>query len=68
MISNGTDPQQYFSYADSLKIHAESFVWSNADVKAPAFNFGLKKFFSADAADLFLAEIFARRVMSTRLS
>jgi hypothetical protein len=36
MIPNGTDTQQYFSYADSLKIDAESFVWSNADVKAPA--------------------------------
>ena len=36
MIPNGTDVQQYFSYADTLKIDAESFVWSNADVKAPA--------------------------------
>ena len=36
MIPNGTDAQQYFSYADSLKIDAEAFVWSNADVKAPA--------------------------------
>jgi hypothetical protein len=36
MIPADTDAQQYFSYADSLKIDAESFVWSNADVKAPA--------------------------------
>ena len=36
MIPSDTDTQQYFSYADSLKIDAESFVWSNADVKAPA--------------------------------
>ncbi len=36
MIPDGTDTQKYFSYADSLKIDAESFVWSNADVKAPA--------------------------------
>jgi hypothetical protein len=36
MIPSDTDAQQYFSYADSLKIDAESFVWSNADVKAPA--------------------------------
>jgi hypothetical protein len=36
MIPNGTDAQQYFSYADTLKIDAESFVWSNAGVKAPA--------------------------------
>jgi hypothetical protein len=33
--ADGTDSQQYFSYADSLKIDAESFVWSNSDVKAP---------------------------------
>lgn len=31
----GTDARQYFSYADSLNIGAESFVWSNPDVKAP---------------------------------
>ena len=36
MIPDDTNAQQYFSYADSLKIDAESFVWSNADVKAPA--------------------------------
>lgn len=36
MITDGTDAQQYFSYADSLKIDAESFVWSNSDVKPPA--------------------------------
>ena len=48
MIPGDTDTHQYFSYADSLKIDAESFVWSNTDVKAPATltNTGLeKKFF-----------------------
>jgi glutaredoxin len=36
MIPSDTDTQQYFSYADPLKIDAESFVWSNTDIKAPA--------------------------------
>lgn len=36
MIPEGTDTQKYFSYADSLKINAESFVWSNAAAKASA--------------------------------
>ena len=36
MVPNDADAQQYFSYADSLKIDAESFVWSNTGVKAPA--------------------------------
>ena len=36
MIPDGTDTQKYFSYADSLKIDANAFVWSNADVKASA--------------------------------
>lgn len=34
MIPDGTETQKYFSYAESLKIDAESFVWSNADAKA----------------------------------
>ena len=34
MIPDSTDTQKYFSYADSLKINAESFVWSNTDAKA----------------------------------
>ncbi|HEX7335113.1 MAG TPA: hypothetical protein VF290_26665 [Pyrinomonadaceae bacterium] len=34
MIPDGTDTQKYFSYAASLKINAESFVWSNAGAKA----------------------------------
>ena len=34
MIPDGTDTQKYFSYANSLKIDAESFVWSNPEVKA----------------------------------
>ena len=33
MIPDGTDPQKYFSFADSLKLDVESFVWSNAGVK-----------------------------------
>jgi hypothetical protein len=36
VIPNGADPQSYFSYADSLKIGAEAFVWSNAETKPPA--------------------------------
>lgn len=34
MIPDGTDVQKYFSYAASLKINAESFVWSNPEAKA----------------------------------
>ena len=34
MIPDGTDTQKYFSYADSLEIDAEVFVWSNAQAKA----------------------------------
>jgi hypothetical protein len=33
MIPDGSDPQKYFSFADSLKLNVESFVWSNADAK-----------------------------------
>ena len=36
MIPDGSDPQKYFEYADSLKLGAESFVWSNANAKPPA--------------------------------
>ena len=36
MIPDGTDIEKYFSYAASLKINAESFVWSNAEAKASA--------------------------------
>ena len=36
MIPDGSDPQKYFDYADSLKLGADSFVWSNADAKPPA--------------------------------
>ena len=35
MIPDGTDTQKYFSYADSLKINAEAFVWSNAAKASP---------------------------------
>ncbi|HSE16951.1 MAG TPA: hypothetical protein VLB46_07845 [Pyrinomonadaceae bacterium] len=33
MIPDGTDPEKYFSFADSLKLDVESFVWSNPDAK-----------------------------------
>jgi hypothetical protein len=33
MIPDGSDPQKYFSFADSLKLNVESFVWSDADAK-----------------------------------
>ena len=36
MIPEGTDTQKYFSYANSLKIGAEAFVWSNPDARASA--------------------------------
>lgn len=36
MIPDGTDTQKYFSYAASLKINAESFIWSNTEAKASA--------------------------------
>jgi hypothetical protein len=33
MIPDGTDPQKYFTFADSLKLNVDSFVWSNANAK-----------------------------------
>lgn len=36
MIPDGSDPQKYFDYADSLKLGSESFVWSNPNAKPPA--------------------------------
>ena len=33
MIPDSSDAQKYFSYVDSLKLGAEAFVWSNAEVK-----------------------------------
>ena len=35
MIPDSTDTEKYFAYADSLKLGAEAFVWSNVDAKAP---------------------------------
>lgn len=35
MIPADTDVQSYFAYADSLKIGAEAFVWSNSEAKPP---------------------------------
>jgi hypothetical protein len=36
MIPDGTDTEKYFSFADSLKLDVEAFVWANAEMKAPA--------------------------------
>ena len=36
MIPAETDVAKYFAYADSLKLDAESFVWSNNEAKPPA--------------------------------
>jgi hypothetical protein len=33
MIPDSSDVQKYFSYADTLKLGAESFVWANAEAK-----------------------------------
>jgi hypothetical protein len=33
MIPDGTDTQKYFSFADSLKLDVESFVWNNPSAK-----------------------------------
>jgi hypothetical protein len=33
MIPDGSDPQKYFSFADSLKLDVESFVWRSANAK-----------------------------------
>jgi hypothetical protein len=33
MIPDGTDPEKYFSFADSLKLDVDSFVWNNASAK-----------------------------------
>src|SRR5215216_26021 len=35
MTPEPTDTEKYFSFADSLKLDVESFVWSNPEVKAP---------------------------------
>jgi hypothetical protein len=36
MIADSTDTEKYFAFADSLKLGAEAFVWSDADAKPPA--------------------------------
>ncbi len=36
MTPEPTDTEKYFSFADSLKLDVDSFVWSNTEVKAPA--------------------------------
>jgi hypothetical protein len=33
MIPDGTDPAKYFSFADSLNLDVESFIWNNANAK-----------------------------------
>ena len=34
MIPDSTDTEKYFSYADSFRFGAASFIWSNAEAKA----------------------------------
>ena len=36
MIPTDSEASKYFAYADSLKLDAEVFVWSNTDAKPPA--------------------------------
>jgi hypothetical protein len=36
MLPANTETQKYFDYADSLKLEAESFVWSSTEAKPPA--------------------------------
>ena len=33
MIPDGSDPQKYFSFADSLKLDVDSFVWNSTEAK-----------------------------------
>ena len=33
LVPDGSDAEKYFSYADSLKLDVESFVWTNAKAK-----------------------------------
>jgi hypothetical protein len=33
MIPDGSDPQKYFSFADSLKLDVDSFVWNSTNAK-----------------------------------
>lgn len=33
MIPDGSDSQKYFSFADSLKLDVDSFVWNSTDAK-----------------------------------
>jgi hypothetical protein len=35
MIPDSTDTQKFFSYADSLKLNVDVFVWSSKEMKAP---------------------------------
>ena len=35
MMPDSSDAQKYFSYADSLRLEAESFVWSSKESKPP---------------------------------
>ncbi len=36
MVPNSSEVEKYFSYADSLNLEAQSFVWSSAGSKPPA--------------------------------
>ena len=35
MVPDSTDTQKFFSYADSLKLNVDVFVWSSKEMKAP---------------------------------
>lgn len=36
MISDGSDAQKYFDFADSLKLGVDAYLWTNPDAKPPA--------------------------------
>ena len=36
MVPDSSETQKYFEFADSLKLGADSFVWSNTNAKPPA--------------------------------
>ena len=42
MIPDGSDPQKYFSFADSLKLDVDSFVWNRTDAKPGALSSMMK--------------------------
>ena len=42
MIPDGSDPQKYFSFADSLKLDVDSFVWNSTEAKPGSLGAMLK--------------------------